>query len=204
MYSLIVLTEPLSQSQWSQIGWQRREALSSTRLSIDYLQRTDDGRILFGGRGAPYHFGSQIKDSYDLHSPTHALLQSLLLQWFPSLQGIRFTHSWGGPLGFSRDWMPRVTFNRTTKIAVMGGYVGQGVAVSNLAARSLVNLISDQKDVLSELPFVGHVSPKWEPEPLRWLGARLAQAGLARVDARAERLNRPPTGRSWSEQISAH
>ena len=97
LYSLIVLTEPLSPAQWATIGWERRECLSSERLSIDYLSRTADGRILFGGRGAPYRFGSPIRPEYDRHSPTHEMLREMARSWFPVLRDVRFSHAWGGP-----------------------------------------------------------------------------------------------------------
>ena len=83
-YSLIVLTEPLSDEQWAAIGWADRECVHSFRESIDYLARTPDGRILFGGRGAPYHFGSKIRPEYDVHAATHEMLRGLARAWFPS------------------------------------------------------------------------------------------------------------------------
>jgi glycine/D-amino acid oxidase-like deaminating enzyme len=204
VYSLIVLTEPLSADQWAQIGWSRRECIASFRLTVDYLTRTPDGRILFGGRGAPYHFGSRIRDEYDLHSPTHRMLQNLTVRWFPSLRGIRFTHAWGGPLGVARDWMPTFLYEPTEGIAIARGYAGQGVSTSNVAGRALADLITGTKSPLTELPMVGHRSPDWEPEPLRWLGARYVQAGITRIDAIAERTGRPPTGKSLAERLGRH
>ena len=98
VYSLICLTEPLTSSQWDQIGWSEGENLSSTRNTVVYLTKTHDGRILFGSRGAPYTFGSRISDQQDRHLETQALIQSSLLQWFPMLEGIRFTPwlGWSG------------------------------------------------------------------------------------------------------------
>ena len=78
IYSLIVLTEPLSETRWAEIGWEGRECVASNRYTVDYLSRTADGRILFGGRGAPYHYGSRIEDEYDKHDPTHELLRRTL------------------------------------------------------------------------------------------------------------------------------
>lgn len=106
VYSLIVLTEPLLAAQWDRIGWSGRELVASTRLSVDYLSRSEDGRILFGGRGAPYHFGSRIRDEYDHHSPTHAMLRGFVREWFPGLRDVSFTHAWGGAVGMPRDWHP--------------------------------------------------------------------------------------------------
>ena len=126
-YSLIVLTEPLSDAQWATIGWRNRECVASYRLSIDYLTRTEDGRILFGGRGAPYRYGSRIEPAFDRDERTHAMLRRFVEAWFPSLAGVRFTHAWGGPLGFPRDWLPTFTHDPRTGIASARGYTGHGV-----------------------------------------------------------------------------
>jgi len=204
VYSLIVLTEPLSDAQWAEIGWENRETIGSHRFSVDYLSRTRDGRIVFGGRGAPYHFGSRIEDAYDRHEPTHQMLRRMTLEWFPMLRGIRFTHHWGGPLGMPRDWMPTMSYDRATGIATARGYTGQGVATSNLSGRVLADLICDTPSPLRVLPVIGHRSPDWEPEPLRWLGVRYVQRGFARLDEQAERTGRPPSGRSLVERLGRH
>jgi glycine/D-amino acid oxidase-like deaminating enzyme len=204
MYSLIVLTEPLTDAQWTEIGWQGHECLSSPRYTVDYLSRTVDGRILFGGRGAPYHFGSRIDDAYDRHGPTHAALRQMLVRWFPRLAGIRFTHAWGGPLGMPRDWMPTMSYDRATGIASARGYTGQGVATANLSGRILADLICGVDAPRTTLPMVGHQPRPWEPEPLRWLGVRFVQRGLLHGDDEAERTGRPPTGRSLPERLAGH
>lgn len=204
VYSLIVLTEPLTDAQWSEIGWVGRDVVASTRFSIDYLSRTADGRILFGGRGAPYRLGSPIRDEYDRHGPTHEGLRSFVRSWFPVLRDVRFTHAWGGPLGMPRDWHPTIAFDRTAGVATARGYIGHGVSTANLAGRTLADLITETRSDLTELPLVNHRSPDWEPEPFRWLGVRYAQWALARLDRQSERTDRPPTGRSLAERIASH
>ncbi len=204
LYSLIVLTEPLTDSQWDEIGWTGRECVASTRLSIDYLSRTADGRILFGGRGAPYRLGSPIRPEYDRHDPTHKMLRGFVREWFPSLAGIRFTHAWGGPLGMPRDWHPTVALDERTGIATARGYIGHGVSTANLAGRTLADLLTGTASALTELPLVNHRSPDWEPEPFRWLGIRYAQWALGRLDRTIARTGRPPSGRSIAERIAAH
>lgn len=201
LYSLIVLTEPLSESQWEGIGWEGNECLSSNRHTIDYLSRTQDGRILVGSRGAPYHWGSRIEDSYDLHEPTHQMIMNLALDWFPSLGGIRFTHTWGGPVGVPRDRMPTASYDPATGLATARGYTGQGVATTNLASRVLADLITGIDSPLTRLPLSGHRSRNWEPEPFRWLGMHYMIPALARLDEKARRTGRPPTGRSLAERL---
>ena len=204
MYSLIVLTEPIDDARWAEIGWAGREVVASARLSIDYLSRTADGRILFGGRGAPYRLGSPIRDAYDRHDPTHEMLRGFVRTWFPMLRDVRFTHAWGGPLGMPRDWHPTFAFDPRSGIATARGYVGHGVSTANLAGRTLADLISGERTALTELPLANHRNPNWEVEPIRWLGIRYTQGAMARLDRRSEATGRPPTGRSLAERIASH
>jgi glycine/D-amino acid oxidase-like deaminating enzyme len=204
IYSLIVLTEPLSEDQWANIGWEGDECVQSYRLAIDYLSRTIDGRILFGGRGPRYHFGSKIADEYDRDKETHNRLRENLIDWFPSLRGVEFSHAWGGPIGVKRDWMPTVHFDARSGLALAFGYAGQGVAVTNLAGRILAALITSKHPEYSKLPMTGHHSPKWEPEPLRWMAVNYVQRAMERLDAHSRRKGEPPTGRSLAERLARH
>jgi len=204
IYSLIVLTEPIDAQTLASIGWTHRAVAHSQALVVDYLSRTADGRILFGGRGAPYHFGSRIAPRYDRHAPTHARLRRSVGEWFPDLAGIRCTHEWGGPVAVPRDWVPSVAFDRGSGVARLCGYTGEGVAASNLAARSLADLLLQRDTSLTSLPFVGHTSRRWEPEPLRWAAATYVGSAARRVDERARRTGRPPSGRSIGERFLAH
>jgi glycine/D-amino acid oxidase-like deaminating enzyme len=185
-YSLICLTEPLTPSQWSAIGWHHGENLASTRNTVVYLTKTPDGRILFGSRGAPYTFASKITDPQDRHEETIRLIQRSVLEWFPSLHGIRFTHNWGGPVGMPMDWTPSVHFNPASRIAFAGGYTGQGVSTSNLAGQMLAGMITGRKTGFESLPFAQRRSPNWIIEPLRWLVVRYMQHAYARIDEAAE------------------
>ena len=199
-----MLTEPVSDVQWAEIGWAGREVVASTRMSVDYLSRTEDGRILFGGRGAPYRYGSPIRLDYDRHGPTHEKLKGFVREWFPSLAGIRFTHQWGGPLGMPRDWHPTMAFDPATGIATARGYIGHGVSTTNLAGRTLTDLITGTRSPLTELPIVNHRSRNWEIEPFRWIGVRYGQWAIGRLDDKSARTGKPPTGRSLAERIAAH
>lgn len=204
IYSLITLTEPLSPAQSDAINWDHRVLVSSNKLTVDYLNRTADGRILFGSRGAPYHLRSRIADAFDRHPRTHEMIKRLVLEWFPQLRGIRFTHNWGGPVGVPRDFHPTFRFDREFGVATARGYTGAGVATSNLAGRMLADLITGEETALTALPVVGHRSPDWEPEPLRWLGMRYMQMVFGRIDARAERTGQPPGGGTLAERMTAH
>ncbi|HVC40309.1 MAG TPA: FAD-dependent oxidoreductase [Candidatus Dormibacteraeota bacterium] len=204
LYSLITLTEPLSAEQLASVHWSDRICVASMRLSVDYLARTEEGRILVGGRGAPYQFGSRISAANEHHAPTHAGLQKMFGEWFPSLRGVRFTHSWGGVLGMPRDWIPQFGFDPAQGMAFAYGYTGHGVATANLAGRTLADLITGRDTELTRLPLVGHRSPSWEMEPLRWLGVRYVQASLSRLDRRGERTGRPLPAWGLARHLAAH
>ena len=206
VWSLIVLTEPLPDAAWEEIGWQGHELIGSPRFTVVYLSRTSERRLLFGGRGAPYRFGSPIRDEYDRHAPTHEMLRDLAREWFPPLarHDVKFTHAWGGPLGMPRDWHPTISFDRVAGIASARGYIGHGVSTANLAGRTLAELITGRRTTRTSLPLVGHRSRSWEPEPFRWLGVRFVQAALGRVDRLAEESGKPPRGRSLEEWLARH
>jgi glycine/D-amino acid oxidase-like deaminating enzyme len=204
VYSLIVLTDPLTDAQWEAVGWAGGECLSSHRYTVDYLARTDDGRILFGGRGAPYHYGSGIAPSHDHHEPTHEHLRRQLLDWFPQLRGIRFTSAWGGAVGLARDWSPSIFADPASGIAGAVGYGGQGVATAHLAGAALAHRALGRPSPWDDLPIVGRSPRSWEPEPLRWLAVRYLQGALARIDDRAAATRRAPTGRSLAERLIRH
>jgi glycine/D-amino acid oxidase-like deaminating enzyme len=204
VYSLITLTEPLTAAQWTQIGWQNRESLASCNYTVDYLTRTADGRILFGSRGAPYRFGSKISDEQDRHAETHARIQQLLVEWFPILKGVKFTHAWGGPVGMPRDWMPMTDFDPATKIATARGYTGQGVSTTNLTGRILAELISGKRTELSQLPIAQRRSPNWEREPLRWLAARYMQNAFLRIDEAGKQGKSKPMDAAVAEFLGRH
>jgi glycine/D-amino acid oxidase-like deaminating enzyme len=204
LYSLIVLTEPVDAARWARIGWHEHELLSSHRLTVDYLSRTPDGRVLFGGRGAPYHLGSRISPAFDRHDATHELLRRQLTAWFPPLTGVAFTHAWGGPVGMPRDWLPGFGFDPITGVGGGYGYTGQGVGTSNLAGRVIADLIVHGDTPYASLPMVGHRSRRWEPEPLRWLGARYLQGATARLDARAARSGRAVRRHGLAQRLLRH
>ncbi len=204
VYSLITLTEPLAPGDWQEIGWEAREGLSSATNMVKYLTHTSDGRILFGGRGAPYHFGSSIKDEYDRHEPTHRMLQADVRAWFPMLKDVRFTHTWGGPLGWPRDYVPTVSYEPRDGLAAAYGYTGTGVGPSNLLGRILADLITRTDSEISRLPFVNRRGRDWEPEPFRFLGVRYAQRGFEKLDSKAEATGVAPNGKSLVERLTRH
>jgi glycine/D-amino acid oxidase-like deaminating enzyme len=191
VYSLMIATEPLPHEFWENAGLSRRETFSDHRHLIIYGQRTADGRIAFGGRGAPYHFGSTVRTSYDTGRRVHQSLRQILAELFPAVRDFAVTHAWGGPLGVPRDWFSSVGLDRVPGTAWAGGYVGDGVATSNLAGRTLADLVLGQDSDLVHLPWVAHRSPRWEPEPLRWLAVNAALGATKLADRSEQRRSTP-------------
>ena len=191
VYSLMVATEPLDDSTLSEIGIRDGITFTDGRHLLIYGQRTPDGRLAFGGRGAPYHFRSQIDDSFDRVPKVHETLGETLGEMFPVLEGVAITHRWGGPLGVHRDWHPSVNFDRRTGVGSAGGYVGDGVSTANLAGRTLADLICGRDTELTRLPWVNHRSPLWEPEPLRWLGVNSGLVAMGQADRTEAKTGNP-------------
>jgi glycine/D-amino acid oxidase-like deaminating enzyme len=190
VYSLMIATEPLPDEVWERIGLAARPTFGDLRHMIIYGQRTADGRFAFGGRGAPYHLGSSIRPAYDRVPAVHAALRRTLAELFPVLADFKVTHAWGGPLGIPRDWCASVGLDPATGLGWAGGYVGDGVATTNLAGRTLADLILGEDTPLTRLPWVGHRSPRWETEPLRWLGTNAGLHLMSFADRREARTGR--------------
>jgi len=191
VYSLMIATEPLPDAVWDEIGLAGRPTVGDLRHLIIYGQRTADGRLAFGGRGAPYHLGSAVRPAFDQVPAVFAELRRTLAELFPVLSDVSVTHTWGGPIGIARDWCASVGLDRSTGIGWAGGYVGDGLSTTNLAGRTLADLITGADSPLTRLPWVGHRSPAWEPEPLRWLGLNAGLRVMAMADRTEARTGRP-------------
>jgi glycine/D-amino acid oxidase-like deaminating enzyme len=205
IYSLMIATEPLPAEVWGEIGLDERPTFTDGRNLIVYGQRTADGRFAFGGRGAAYRFGSRISPDLDHDDRVRDLLVEELVAMFPMVRGTAITHHWGGVLGATRDWQCAVRFDRRAGFATAGGYVGDGVATTNLAGRTLAALIGgpslDGDDELLRLPWVGHRSRRWEPEPLRWIGVNTARIAARRADRYEDEHD--DSSRLWGGLMSA-
>ena len=189
----MVATEPLPDHAWGQIGLGDSEVFADDRTLIVYGQRTTDGRIAFGARGAPYGYGSRTDRRIETSQSVHDEIVDVLTGLLPVLHGVEITHRWGGVLGAPRDLQPSVVLDRKRGLAWAGGYVGEGVAASNLAGRTLAELITSpgEESELTTLPWVGHRARSWEPEPLRWLGIKGASWIAERADRVEDRTDRP-------------
>ncbi len=172
MNSSMIATDPIPQALWSDIGWDGRETVGDTAHGFFYAQRTVDDRIAIGGRSVPYRYASRTDLDGRVPARTIRHLTAVLHDVLPQVRDVPIAHGWCGVLAVPRDWEATVTLDRKTGLGEAGGYVGHGVTATNLAGRTLADLVLDRKTPLTELPWVGHGSRQWEPEPLRWLGVR--------------------------------
>ena len=193
LYSMMIATEPLPDDMWAAIGLNNRPTFDDTRHLIIYGQRTADGRFAFGGRGAPYHFGSAIRQNFDTNATMKERIHQALIELFPVTEEAAITHHWGGPLGIPRNWACTVNADWKSGLITAGGYVGDGVSATNLFGRIVADLISDREldrgthtqSELLRLPVVGPLSRRWEPEPIRWLGINAGRLA-ARIADKSE------------------
>jgi glycine/D-amino acid oxidase-like deaminating enzyme len=192
IYSLMIATEPLPAEVWDEIGLEHGQTFSDYRHLLVYGQRTADDRFAFGGRGARYHLGSTVSPEFEHDDAVFAHLRATLGELFPAAAEARVTHRWGGPLGIARDWHATASYNPRTGVGFAGGYVGDGLSTTNLAGRTLADLVLGRDTELTALPWANHRSPLWEPEPLRFIGANLGVTGMRLADVE-ERLTQRPS-----------
>lgn len=183
MNSSMIVTEPLDAGAWEEIGWEGCETLEDFAHAYVYLQRTQDGRIAIGGRGVPYRFGSRTDMDGATQPNTIKSLTGILHSMFPATAGARIEHAWSGVLGVPRDWRASVNYDPVTGLGFAGGYVGTGVTATNLAGRTLTDLVLGRDTKATAMPWVNRTVRRWEPEPVRWLGVQGMYAMYHRADA---------------------
>ncbi len=204
LYSLMIATEPIPDAIWQQLGIEHGQTFNDFRHLLVYGQRTADNRFAFGGRGARYHWGSAIRPEYDRVSRVFEHLKATLNELFPAVADVAVTHRWGGPLGVPRDWHASASFDPVTRVATAGGYVGDGLSTTNLAGRTLADLIVGVDSELTGLPWVNHHSPSWEPEPLRFVGANAGLIAMTVADAEERATGRASVAAKLMAPLVGH
>jgi glycine/D-amino acid oxidase-like deaminating enzyme len=204
--SLIVATEPLSADVWAQIGLARGQAFSENSRQVTYGQRSRDDRLVFGARGG-YRFGGRLRSDFELTQDERALRQHLFSELFPMLRNVRLTHAWGGNLGIARRFHPHMIVDRRQQVAMSGGYGGEGVGASNLGGRTVAALILGRDNELTRQPWVLGDRPlaslpRWEPEPLRWLGYNAIIQSFVYEDQVLANLHAPRWRRQMAEGLA--
>jgi glycine/D-amino acid oxidase-like deaminating enzyme len=200
-----IVTEPVSPDLWKEIGWEGHELLGDAAHAYCYAQRTREGRITMGGRGVPYRYGSRTDVNGATQQATIDQLHAILTTLLPQTAGLRIEHAWCGVLGVPRDWCTTVGLDPKTRIGWAGGYVGLGVSTSNLAGRTLADLILGRDTELVRLPWVNRSVRRWEPEPFRWLGVHSMYQLYHMADRReAAGLNHTSKLAAIADRITGH
>ncbi|MEO6826917.1 MAG: FAD-binding oxidoreductase [Microbacteriaceae bacterium] len=193
MNSSMIVTEPLPDAALARLGWSGTELLGDFAHGYMYAQRTADNRIALGGRGIPYRYGSRTDDRGATQQWTINALTELLREMFPAAAAVPIAHAWCGVLGVPRDWCATVDLDPATGLGEAGGYVGSGLTTTNLAGRTLADLVLHRDTDLTRLPWVGRRVRSWEPEPLRWLGVQSMYALYRMADRRETERALPHT-----------
>ena len=187
VYDYVLATEPLSESQRDAIGWRGRQGISDMGNRFHYYRQTEDHRILWGGYDAIYGFGGRVAPERDQRPATFELLSEHFRATFPQLEGLRFTHRWGGAIDtcsrFSALW-GRALGGRAAYVV---GFTGLGVGASRFGARVGLDLLDGLDTERTRLAMVRRRPLPFPPEPARWAVIRITQRALARSDARAGR-----------------
>lgn len=186
VYDHVLMTEPLTPAQLSEIGWEGREGLADAGNQFHYYRRTLDDRILFGGYDANYHFPGRIDPSLE-QSESHDLLARHFFSIFPQLGGLRFTHRWAGVIDTTSRFTPMFGTALRGKLAYALGYTGLGVGSTRWGARVALDLVLGHDTERTRLAMVRRKPTPFPPEPIRGVGVRITRASLAREDATGRR-----------------
>ncbi len=189
VYDHVLMTEPLSASQLASIGWAGREGVGDAANLFHYFRLTRDNRILWGGYDAGYHFGSKISRSLEQSSTTHLLLARHFFETFPQLEGLRFTHRWGGVIDTCTRFSAFFGTAHSGRVAYALGYTGLGVAATRFGADVMLDLLAGEETERTALQMVRQRPLPFPPEPMRYAGIQATRWSMARADRNGGRQN---------------
>jgi glycine/D-amino acid oxidase-like deaminating enzyme len=187
VYDYVLVTEPLSEAQWDAIGWAERQGFADSTNHFHYFRTTEDGRILWGGYDAIYHFASGVRPEFEQRDATFSLLARQFFDMFPQLEGLRFSHRWGGVIDTCSRFSVMFDTALDGKVAYAVGYTGMGVAATRFGARTALDLVDGRDTERTRLRLVRSKPIPFPPEPLRWAGIHLTTKALTRADEREGR-----------------
>lgn len=189
VYDHALMTEPLSEEQWAAVGWRRYQGIADAGNRFHYYRRTADGRILWGGYDALYHYGSRIRAELEQRPRTFEKLAVHFFTTFPQLEGVRFTHAWGGTVDTCTRLCQFWGTAHGGRVAYALGYTGNGVGESRFGALVGLHLLEGDSSELTALKLTTTQPLPWPPEPLRFGVVGLTSWSLGRADARDGRRN---------------
>jgi glycine/D-amino acid oxidase-like deaminating enzyme len=189
VYDYVLMTEPLTAAQLASIGWNHRQGVGDSGNQFHYYRLTSDNRILWGGYDAIYYYGSKVTAALDQRPATFTRLARHFFTTFPQLEGVLFSHKWGGVIDTCSRFCAFFGTARGGRLAYAAGYTGLGVGASRFGARVMLDLLSGEPTELTELQMVRTRPIPFPPEPLRSAGVQLTRWSLARADAHEGRRN---------------
>jgi glycine/D-amino acid oxidase-like deaminating enzyme len=189
VYDYVLVTEPLSAAQLASVGWQHRQGIGDSGHQFHYYRLTADNRILWGGYDAIYHFGHHVRMSYDQRPATFVKLADHFFTTFPQLEGLGFSHRWGGAIDTCSRFCAFFGTAHHGRVAYALGYTGLGVGASRFGARVMLDLLSGERTELTELDMVRSKPIPFPPEPLAYLGVQATRWSLAQADRQSGRRN---------------
>ncbi|MEV4479211.1 NAD(P)/FAD-dependent oxidoreductase [Micromonospora coxensis] len=189
VYDYALMTEPLTPAQRDAVGWRNRQGLADTGNQFHYYRITADGRILFGGYDAVYHYGNRVAPELEQRPETFTALAEHFFTTFPQLADLRFSHRWGGVIDTCTRFCPFFGTAYEGRLAYAAGFTGLGVGATRFGARVMLDLLSGAETPLTRLDLVRSTPLPFPPEPVRAAGIHLTRWSLARADAREGRRN---------------
>lgn len=189
VYDYALMTEPLTAEQRDAIGWRNRQGLSDMANQFHYYRQSADGRILFGGYDAVYHYGGKVRSGYEDRPETYRRLASHFLTTFPQLEGIRFSHRWAGAIDTSTQFCAFFGLAKQGRVAYAAGFTGLGVAATHFAADVMLDRLSGERTERTELEMVRKKPLPFPPEPVAAVGINVTRWALDRADHREGQRN---------------
>jgi glycine/D-amino acid oxidase-like deaminating enzyme len=187
VYDYVLVTEPLSPDRRSALGWRGRQGLTDLANQFHYYRLTSDDRVLWGGYDAVYNFRNGMGPHLDERPATFELLAAHFFETFPQLEGVRFTHRWGGAIDTCSRFSVMFGTALGGRAVYAVGYTGLGVAASRFGARVTLDLADGRDTERTRLKMVSSKPVPFPPEPLRWAGITLTRRALAKADRREGR-----------------
>ncbi|MFJ6823518.1 NAD(P)/FAD-dependent oxidoreductase [Streptomyces niveus] len=189
VYDYALTTEPLDEEQLGAIGWRGRQGLSDGANQFHYFRITADNRILWGGYDAIYPYGGRLDAALDHRPETYLKLASHFFTCFPQLEGLRFSHAWGGAIDTCSRFSAFFGTAHGGRVAYAAGYTGLGVGATRFGADVMLDLLAGERTERTELEMVRTKPVPFPPEPAAWAGIGLTKWSLARADVRGGRRN---------------
>jgi glycine/D-amino acid oxidase-like deaminating enzyme len=189
VYDYALMTEPLSPAQLASLGWAGREGVGDLANQFHYYRLGADNRILWGGYDAIYHYGRRIGPSLEQRPATFERLAEHFFQTFPQLEGLRFTHRWGGAIDTCTRFCAFYGTAMGGRLAYALGYTGLGVGATRFGAQVVLDLLDGRDTERTRLQLVREKPVPFPPEPFAWAGIQLTRWSLDRADRNAGRRN---------------